>query len=249
MLAVEGKTGNDLAWSLAQLFQLRGLVPNDTEVKDVPTSIHEGHWRAARADGDGGAFAHLFMFTNASGVRVRLSTWQSCVLHDLHNFYGATVSLVSLHAMIRCIVKFLRDGNRLHKYRDVAAWISGRGDVEKPPLRGDGAEMARSERERQCSDAPRIPIAPRLLALHRKREGDDNVDRAPSITWSPTAIARYDVCDTSIKTLTRRPDAPGEKYMFSTAEPLAATVAIVDGACTTLDDCNAKLARQDDGLK
>ena len=32
VLAVEGKTGKDLAWVLAQIWKLRGLVPPDTEV-------------------------------------------------------------------------------------------------------------------------------------------------------------------------------------------------------------------------
>ena len=40
VLAVEGKTGKDLAWVLAQIWKLRGLVPPDTEV-----------WSRARAGG------------------------------------------------------------------------------------------------------------------------------------------------------------------------------------------------------
>jgi hypothetical protein len=98
------------------------------QVADVATALHEAHflyhadqgaentggWRAARVDGDGGAFAQLFV-TVRDGVRVRYSTWQSCVCHDEHNFYGATCALDTLHAMIRSSIKFLRDGNRLHK--------------------------------------------------------------------------------------------------------------------------------------
>ena len=107
------------------------------QVADVATALHEAHflyhadqgsentggWRAARVDGDGGAFAQLFIVEyrrRTDGdveyrVRVWHSTWQSCVAHDEHNFYGATCSLDTLHAMIRSSIKFLRDGNRLHK--------------------------------------------------------------------------------------------------------------------------------------
>ena len=84
-------------------------------------------------------------------------------------------------------------------------------------------------------------------------------DADPDASWSPIEAARFGVCDSLVVTLTRRPDEPGEtrfasegvsaKYLHLTSDALGAAVVIVDGACATIADCHAKLARQEDGLK
>ena len=92
-------------------------------------------------------------------------------MRGIHNFFGASVSLEYLRAMIRGIVKFLHDdGNRLHEYNDVAALIAGRDVAKRSPRFGAGGEMARSELACQTCIAMRIRIALWQLQIHQKRE-------------------------------------------------------------------------------
>lgn len=150
---LEGKTTEIVAWGLTQMFKLRGLVPQECLVIEMPNRVPNamtlfhadsgienfGDWVTAREHGEDGVFKILFCKEDG-----RVATALTCNVHDLNSYDGNTTFGDDFLIQASSAARYLRFGQVNHQIGPLARYLAGEDMV--CPIQGAGEVMAKAIR-------------------------------------------------------------------------------------------------------
>ena len=243
MLSIESKTGKHLAWCLTQHLIFFGLLPKGCPVEDVSKSLtkhfyhyfsdigaeNTGGWRAAYLHGVGGAFKLLFTVEEEDGAHGRIALYNSCTVHDLHNFYAATQltckAVPNIHATIRSASKYINLGSRHKVLLPLCEYLAK--ITNECPIKNDAGARVAEEARAELADNWARPSnvsdkeLSRLIGSRHKKPGE-------------TRFAS---------------DGDASKQLSISGPVLAYATIVSQGAKTTLADCKTALRTMPKGRR